>query len=491
VRLAIDGRLTLDGAILANGAAVINSSGGAGGSIWISAREIVGAGTLHANGADQQTTNGSSGGGGGGRIALDACTIDPDLVFSVAGGAGAGSGQSGEPGTVSTTIRTVPTVQADPQNILTCPSDVAAFSVSADGSGPLAYRWQWMIPKVTDWADVIDGSNADGEGQALFTAEGAASASVSVQRLPGTPHSLADFALRVIVANTCDSATSAPATWTVRIVPSIQADPEHVSVCLSGIAAFSVSADGSEPLAYRWQWLIPDVTDWTDVVDGANTDGKGQALFTAEGAATAGVAVQRLPDTPHSLADFALRAIVTNVCDSATSAPATWTVMSAPSVQAEPQDVSICPSGVAVFSVTANGSEPRAYQWQWMIPEVTDWTDVVDGSNTDAKGQALFTAASAATAGVSVQRLPGTSHSLADFALRVTVANACDSATSAPAAWRICRADFNCDAANNSQDFFDYLGAFFDGTPAADFNADTFIDSQDFFDFLIVFFAGC
>jgi len=54
-----------------------------------------------------------------------------------------------------------------------------------------------------------------------------------------------------------------------------------------------------------------------------------------------------------------------------------------------------------------------------------------------------------------------------------------------------CRSDFNCDGFVNSQDFFDFLAAFFAVQPAADFNHDTFINSQDFFDFLAAFFAGC
>jgi len=52
-----------------------------------------------------------------------------------------------------------------------------------------------------------------------------------------------------------------------------------------------------------------------------------------------------------------------------------------------------------------------------------------------------------------------------------------------------CPADWNGDAAVNSQDFFDYLGDFFAGN--ADFNTDGLTNSQDFFDFLTAFFAGC
>jgi hypothetical protein len=54
-----------------------------------------------------------------------------------------------------------------------------------------------------------------------------------------------------------------------------------------------------------------------------------------------------------------------------------------------------------------------------------------------------------------------------------------------------CPADFNDDGFVNSQDFFDYLNAFFSGLPSADFNNNGVVNSQDFFDFLAAFFNGC
>jgi hypothetical protein len=52
-----------------------------------------------------------------------------------------------------------------------------------------------------------------------------------------------------------------------------------------------------------------------------------------------------------------------------------------------------------------------------------------------------------------------------------------------------CRCDWNQDHSLNSQDFFDFLTAFFDNN--ADFNNSGTTNSQDFFDFLACFFAGC
>jgi hypothetical protein len=54
-----------------------------------------------------------------------------------------------------------------------------------------------------------------------------------------------------------------------------------------------------------------------------------------------------------------------------------------------------------------------------------------------------------------------------------------------------CRADFNGDGFVNSQDFFDFVNAFFALDPSANYNGDAFINSQDYFDFLTAFFGDC
>ena len=55
----------------------------------------------------------------------------------------------------------------------------------------------------------------------------------------------------------------------------------------------------------------------------------------------------------------------------------------------------------------------------------------------------------------------------------------------------LCRADVDQDGAVNSQDFFAFLNAFFNGAGDADFNTDGAVNTQDVFDFMSAFFGGC
>jgi hypothetical protein len=69
--LSVGGTLTVDGAIRANAGTtgtVCGSGGAAGGSIWITASTLAGAGTISTNGASSNRSD--VGGGGGGRIAV-------------------------------------------------------------------------------------------------------------------------------------------------------------------------------------------------------------------------------------------------------------------------------------------------------------------------------------------------------------------------------------------------------------------------------------
>ncbi|WP_457436767.1 Ig-like domain-containing protein [Pseudomonas sp. TE3786] len=89
--------LKLDGQLLANGATYTSSSsgGGAGGSLWISAQQLLGSATTRIQAVGGNGT-GSGGAGGGGRIALyHAGMLNVDVFSQISVAPGTGSGTPG------------------------------------------------------------------------------------------------------------------------------------------------------------------------------------------------------------------------------------------------------------------------------------------------------------------------------------------------------------------------------------------------------------
>ncbi len=143
-----------------------------------------------------------------------------------------------------------------------------------------------------------------------------------------------------------------------------------------------------------------------------------------------------------------------------------------PLINTHPIDQDTCVGGSAEFGVSVTGRGPLSYQWRRDKQDLADEPGHISGARSPTL--------------VILEAVPD------DEGVYDCVAtDDCGSITSNSAMLSICAADFNCDAAVNSQDFFDFLTAFFASSPDADFNADKVVNSQDFFDFLTAFFDGC
>lgn len=161
----------------------------------------------------------------------------------------------------------------------------------------------------------------------------------------------------------------------------------------------------------------------------------------------------------------------------------------------QPASVSLCPQSLANISVTALGSGPFTYLWQWRSsPTFPSWTTVNSGQNVGGTRTFSVLNATTPTITLSAFKQTDTNTTFGDF--RVIVSNSCGNAVSLPAAVRICWGDLNCDGHVDDNDFvlfalgYDILQCSSPEMPAlcpADLNADNLVDDLDFAVFAVAY----
>lgn len=226
-----------------------------------------------------------------------------------------------------------------------------------------------------------------------------------------------------VIENTCQSVT-------------IDQQPDSQSVCSGSPAAFAVVASGTAPLTYQWR------------KNGADVPGANAATLSIPGA------------SPSDAGSY--DCVVANACSSQTSAAATLTVHVAPDIDTHPQSQSVPEGDPVLFSVTAGGTAPLAFQWR--------------KNTTDIPGATATTYSIAAAAPADAGNYD------------CVVTNACGSQTSDPALLTVIAAcnpcDANCDGSINGFDVDGFIAAL-GGAPdpcsacAGDVNDDGTVNGQD------------
>ena len=289
-------------------------------------------------------------------------------------------------------------ITAQPQSLIVTQNNAATFSVTAAGTAPLSHQWRF-------------------EGEDLLNETNSTLNFASAQ-----PNQAGDYS--VVVANVAGLATSAVATLTVLIPPSITAHPQSLVITQGHTATFTVNATGTAPLNYQWFFndtnVLAGETNSTLVLLNAPQSASGNyrlVVSNIAGVATSSLAMLTvvirpfITQSPASLivtqghvamftvtaggdaplsyqwrhdgaaiasatsASFSLAGaqssdagsydvVITNLSGSLTSSTATLTVLVPPSISAQPQSLTVPQGQPATFDVTATGSAPLAYQWR-------------------------------------------------------------------------------------------------------------------------------
>ena len=104
----------------------------------------------------------------------------------------------------------------------------ATFNVTPAGTAPLSCQWQFNSVPI---------AGATATGYTVTNAQSSDAGSYSV-----------------LVTNNWGSATSTVATLTVLVPPSITVQPQSQTISTGTCATFCVTAAGTAPLFYQWQW---------------------------------------------------------------------------------------------------------------------------------------------------------------------------------------------------------------------------------------------
>jgi hypothetical protein len=175
----------------------------------------------------------SNGAGDAFQIFTNGTLNGSNLVFTVNGGTAAVDAYSAFVNGFQLQIYGNPVITTQPASQTNVAGSTVQFSMGASG-GLLGYQWQ--ANGGSGFVNVENGGIFSGATSNILTLTGATgSSAVSYQ---------------VIVTNSFGSVTSAPAT--LSLSPKISTQPASLAATTGGDVSFSVAADGSAPLSYRW-----------------------------------------------------------------------------------------------------------------------------------------------------------------------------------------------------------------------------------------------
>ena len=174
------------------------------------------------------------------------------------------------------TVNVAPTISTQPASQTVSVGQSATFSVTASGTGTLAYQWR------------KNGVAIGGANSASYTT-------------PAASSSDSGSSFTVLVSSNSGNVTSNAAILTVNGPPSIITQPVSKTVLAGQSATFSVSATGTGPLSYQWN------------KGGIAIGGANAPSYTTPAATNADNGAQ-------------FTVTITNVAGNITSAPATLTV---------------------------------------------------------------------------------------------------------------------------------------------------------------------
>jgi Peptidase A4 family/Immunoglobulin I-set domain len=271
----------------------------------------------------------------------------------------------------------MPTVVLEPASQSVAEGASVTFTALGSGAPAPAVQWQVSADGGASWANL-----AGATGTSYTFLAGAAENG---------------YEYRAVFANAAGTATSAAATLGVQMpisvvaattAPAITTQPSDQTVAQGATATFTAAASGYPAPTVQWQVSTDGGASWS-ALPGAPA---ASFSFTAS----------------SSESGYRYRALFSNSAGTATTAPATLTVLppsQAPAITLQPVDQGVAAGASATFVASASGSPSPTVQWQTSTDGGASWQDVAGATSpsygfvatigeTGSEFRAVFTNAS-------------------------------------------------------------------------------------------------
>ncbi len=251
----------------------------------------------------------------------------------------------------SLTVHVAPAVSKNPANQTVNEGEDATFEAAASGTPEPTVQWEVSTDAGKTWSDdLLDPGN-----------------STDTLTVPVATLLESGYQYRAKFTNTAGSQTTTAATLTVQTPPVSTESPVDETVIEGESATFKAAGSGTPEPTVQWEVSTDAGKTWSeDTTDaGAGTD----ELTVAH--------------VPASISGRLYRARFKNPAGSATSAPATLTVLTPPRVTANPAGESVLEDENATFSAAAEGNPTPSVQWEVSTDGGATWgPDTADPGNT-------------------------------------------------------------------------------------------------------------
>jgi hypothetical protein len=257
-------------------------------------------------------------------------------------------------GDLAQALTNAPTIVTSPTNLRVNVGQSANFTVVANATTNLTYQWQREANGTATWV------NVENDG----TYAGADSATVSIT---GATRSMNGDLFRCVAATSFGStATSGAATLAVTalVTPAAQiaTQPTNVKAIAGKAATISYAASGTPAPFSQWQISLDGGSTWGNLNDDGQFSGTTSATLVINSANV-------------SMTGDVFRAVATNSGGSATSNPATLTVILPLNLITPPVSQAVKVGATVTFSVNATAASTLSYQWQVNGANITGATN--------------------------------------------------------------------------------------------------------------------